>query len=86
MQEIGELESEKKALASDFNSKIKIAKQQLNMLSRKRRDGYEMRRLRCRIEKNWDLKQKEYYSVESGELVKAEPFDADDYQTSAFNE
>lgn len=73
-------EDEKTAVMSEFSSDIKAMNNQIRLLSKHIRDGYEQRNITCTLVKDFILKEKVYRSVMTGEVVMIEPFTESDYQ------
>lgn len=74
------LESEKKAVMSDFKEKIDNAESEVKRLASNINLGYEYRSYTCRIVRDLKLKIKKYYCVHSGKLIQTKEFDPQDFQ------
>ncbi len=74
------LDDEKKAVASNFKAKIDSAISSINLFASQISNGYEHRNFRCFKLLNFNRKMREFYDVDSGELIKEEPFLPGDYQ------
>ncbi|CCH54504.1 hypothetical protein BN8_03680 [Fibrisoma limi BUZ 3] len=79
-QEFQEKELEKKSAMSAFKHQLDTIKEAFNEACNKLNSGYEMREIRARMIKNYKTYQREYYSLDTFELVKTEPFKSYDYQ------
>ncbi|UHG93294.1 hypothetical protein [Spirosoma oryzicola] len=79
-QDWQEKEDEKKAVMSDFKHQIDAIKQQFNEMCNRLNNRFEMREVRARMIKNYKTYEREYYSLDTFDLVKTEPFRPSDYQ------
>lgn len=79
-QELQEKELEKKTAMSHFKHQLDALKQEFNENCDKLNTGQESREVRARMIKNYATCQREYYSVETFDLVKVAPFKSSDYQ------
>ncbi len=82
----GVKEEERKTVASQFKVEIDALQAEINLLSECYRNGWEMRHMTVEVEKDYDAKERRYRSIDTGEIVKVEPLQPDDYQTDAFPE
>lgn len=74
------LEDEKKAVSSNFKAKIDNAVSQINLLASHIANGYQHRNIECFKYLNFARKMREFYCVETGELINEETFTREDYQ------
>lgn len=81
LEERESIEAELKATKAEFKSKIEECSARIKKLATLRRNGWESRLVKCRIVKDFGLKLKYYYSVESGKRIKTEKFNEADFQT-----
>jgi len=79
-QEKMRLEEEKKSMASSFKAKIDSAVADINKLSMNISNGYEHRSFKCYKVLNFKNSMREFYSIDTGELIQETPFMPDDYQ------
>lgn len=79
-QALQEKKEEKSAVMKSYNSAIADIQNEFNENCNKLNTGYEMREIRVRMLKNYTTCQREYYSLETFELVKTVPFINSDYQ------
>lgn len=79
-QDWQEKEDEKKAVMSQFKHEIDKIKQEFNENCNRLNNGFEMRFVRARMIKNYKTYEREYYSMDTFDLVKTEPFRSHDYQ------
>ncbi len=77
-------EAEKKEVMDDYKHRLSLLTAEINDLARKRRDGFEMRPVRCRLERDFEAKKRQWVATEGsgmeGEVVREEPFNPEDYQ------
>lgn len=74
------LEEEKKAVASNFKAKIDTAISKVNLFASQVTNGYEHRTFKCFRYLNFAKKVREFYSIETGELIQEEAFTQEDFQ------
>ncbi len=85
-QDIQEKEDEKKAVAQGYTAEIKAIAKKFNENVNRLNNGFEMRTIPVRAYKNYKTSEWEYYSVETYDLVKTEPFGPYDYQMDVDDE
>ena len=73
-------EDDKKAVMSDFKSRIDLLQANVNSAATKLNNGYEMQTVKCEIIPDWDKKIWQYFRVDNELLVKEKPMTADDLQ------
>ena len=73
-------EYEKKEAMKAFAAEIENLNGQIRTLGTQVRDGFEMRYIKCTVERDYTRRMKSFVSVETGDVVKREPFSEDDYQ------
>lgn len=82
-QKVSELslaEDDKKAVMSDFKSRIDLLQANVNSAATKLNNGYEMQTVKCEIIPDWDKKVWNYIRVDTGMRAKEKPMTADDLQ------
>ncbi len=79
-----ELEDELRGIKAEYKGKIDPLEEKISTLSKKHQNGYEYRTVRCSLELNHVKKEREYYDLETGELIYKEPFKQGDQQRSLF--
>jgi hypothetical protein len=72
-------EEKKKAITSQMGSEIKLLSAKIKNLSSLHRSGYEYKTVECYVKINLAGKIKQYFSVETGELITTEPLE-ENYQ------
>ncbi|MCR4312889.1 MAG: hypothetical protein NUV58_01425, partial [Candidatus Roizmanbacteria bacterium] len=82
VSEKSRLEDRKKSVGSEFKSKIDAVAAEINVLARKVTSGEEMREFRCRVELDVPNKKRFYIDLNSGQILKTEPFKVEDYQST----
>ena len=73
-------EDEKKAIMSDFKSRIDGLQARVNGGATKLNNGYEMRTVKCRIDPDWEGKVWLYVREDNGEIAKEKKMTSDDLQ------
>ena len=73
-------EDEKKALTSEFNSKIDGAKAQINSAAQKINNGYEYQTVKCQVIRDFESRMVQFFRVDTGELAKERPMTGDELQ------
>lgn len=73
-------EDEKKAIMSQFKSKIDQTQAEINSAASKLRSGYEMRVTECEIIPDYENKVFCYYRTDNSELVRKKAMTQDDLQ------
>lgn len=80
LDEIDEVKAEGKSVASQYANKVKRLESDLKSKTNKYRSKFELRDSLCYIRKNFETKEREYVSVQSGEIVFKEPFYPSDHK------
>lgn len=70
-RDIDELEDDKKAVVSEFKNKIDRATSELNIKRRKYLDGFEIRQVECKVERDYENSIIRYIRVDTGEELEA---------------
>ena len=78
--ELNQAEDQKKAITSDFKSKIDGLQAVVNHAAVRLNNGYEMRPIECEVVPNWEEKIWEYVRLDTGELAKTEEMSVEDLQ------
>lgn len=78
--ELQQAEDDKKAIMSDYKSKIDGIQANVNNAATKLNSGYEMRSIKCEIVPNWAKKVWEYLREDTGMVAREKPMTADDLQ------
>lgn len=73
-------EDEKKAVMSDLKSRIDSLAAQANSLATKLNNGYEMRNIKCEIEKDFKGGIVRHIRTDTGEVVRERKMNDDDRQ------
>ncbi len=73
-------EDDKKAVMSDYKSRIDGIQAGVNSAATKLNNGYEMRQIECEIVPNWDRKIWEYKRTDTGEIIKEKNMSSEDLQ------
>jgi len=76
------IELEKKEVAGQFKAKIDRCNSEIQLLSQKITNGYEMRDYACEVKKDFKKGIKQFFCVESGDLIATEALTPADYQTT----
>jgi hypothetical protein len=84
--ELEQLEKDKKAVTSDFNSKIDSAKAQIGGAAIKLTNGYEMKSVKCEVDRDYDKKFIRWIRTDNGEIAKERAMTADELQRELFND
>ena len=80
VSELSSAEDDKKAVMSDFKSRIDLLQANVNSAATKLNNGYEMQNIKCEIVPDWDKKVWQYFRVDDESLVREKPMTADDLQ------
>ncbi len=80
LQEIDEVKAEGKSVASQYANKVKRLEADLKSKTNKHRSKFELRDALCHVRKNFETKEREYVSVQTGEIVFKEPFYPSDHK------
>ena len=80
ISEFHEVTDQKKAVMSDFKSKLDALSAEINTMARKVKDGYEMRYMDCEIRKDYDKKIVSYVRVDNDEVVRTRIMTEEDMQ------
>ena len=84
--EMKEFEDGKKAVTSEFNSKIDSAKAQIHSAATKLNNGYEMRTIKCEVEYDFEKRIIRYIRTDNGDVAKTKNMTSDELQMSVFND
>lgn len=76
------IELEKKEVAGQYKTKIDRCNTEIQALSQKITNGYEMRDYVCEVKKDFIKGVKQFFCVESAELIATEKLGPSDYQTT----
>ncbi|MDH5297865.1 MAG: hypothetical protein OEV91_02485 [Desulfobulbaceae bacterium] len=68
--EANDLEEQKKAVAKDFDGRIQTAKNLVHSSDQKLNSGYEMRNIKCLVEKDYEARTATYTRTDNGEIVR----------------
>lgn len=68
-QELGEIEEEKKAVASAFKERSDRVQAEQRSAARKYKDGYEMRNIECLVQRDYDAGVIRYIRTDNGEIA-----------------
>lgn len=86
-RELMETEEAKKAVTSNFKSKIEAAKEQISKLSNNINNGYEYRNIDCEVVLNSpEPGTKSIVRKDTGEIVKTLEMDQEEKQEKLFEE
>ena len=80
VSELQVAEDNKKAIMSEFKSKIDGIQANVNLSATKLNNGYEMRTIKCEVIPLWDKKVWEYRRVDNGEVAKEKQMSSNDLQ------
>ena len=80
VSELSQAEDEKKAIMSDFKSRIDGLQARVNSAAIKLNNGYEMRSIECEVVPNWEEKIWEYIREDTGEITKTAQITPEDLQ------
>ena len=80
VSELSQAEDEKKAIMSDFKSRIDGLQARVNSAAIKLNNGYEMRSIECEVVPNWEEKIWEYIREDTGEITKTAQMTPEDLQ------
>ncbi|OEU62405.1 MAG: hypothetical protein BA867_09650 [Desulfobacterales bacterium S5133MH16] len=78
--ELQQAEDDKKAIMSDFKSKIDGIQANVRNAATKLNSGYEMKSIKCEIVPNWAEKVWESLREDNGEVARKKPMTSDDLQ------
>jgi uncharacterized coiled-coil DUF342 family protein len=73
-------EDEKKAIMSDFKSRLDGLDAQINGAANKIRSGFEMRQIECEVVPVPERKVWEIYRMDTGDFIRTKPMTQDDLQ------
>lgn len=73
-------EDDKKAVMSDYKSRIDGIQAGVNSAATKLNNGYEMRQIDCEIVPDWKRKMWEYKRVDTGDIIKEKLMTSEDLQ------
>ena len=79
-KELAQLMPDKKQVVSDFNSKETALDSKINSLSNAVVNGYEIKSMDVMCEKNFDEREKIYFSLEDGRELMREKMTSEDFQ------
>lgn len=74
------IEQEKKAVMKRYASDIEGCKERILNFKNAVRDGYEYRNVECMIERDFKRRIKRFISMDSGKVIRTEPFNDADRQ------
>ena len=80
VSELQQAEDDKKAIMSDYKSRIDGLQANVNSAATKLNNGYEMRSIKCEIVPNWDNKKWEFWRTDTQEFLRDKPMSSDDLQ------
>jgi len=80
--EIIDLEDQKKAVTSEYKSRIDAGAAEASALARKIGNGYEFREVHCQIYVDVALSRTYTVRMDTGEILKSRPATSDELQTS----
>lgn len=80
VEELSRLEDEKKAMTSDFKSKIDLASAECKAAANKLNTGYEYRNIQCLVERDYRAGKIHFRRPDTMELVRTENMSADEMQ------
>ena len=80
VSELQQTEDDKKAIMSDFKSKIDGIQANINNNATKLNSGYGMRSIKCEVVPNWKKKVWEYTREDNGKIAREKPMNSDDLQ------
>ena len=80
VSELNQAEDQRKAIASDFKSKIDGLQATINHAAVRLNNGYEMRSIECEVIPNWEEKIWEYVRSDTGEVAKTTEMSPEDLQ------
>lgn len=78
------LEEELKSVKAQYKANVEQAQLTRNVAARKIKDGYEMRRLECKMEYDYVARTKTVFHPQSGEVVQVLKLSADECQAKLF--
>lgn len=79
-------EDEKKAVASNFKSRIDGCQANTNNLAGKLSSGYEFRNIDCKAKPDLDLKIWELFRIDIGELIRSWDMTPEDLEGNLFED
>lgn len=74
----GELEAELDSIKRDYKSRIETANLEAVRCAHKVKDGYEMRRVECHVERDFRTHIIKFVNPENGELLEERPMSIDE--------
>ena len=80
VSELQRLEDEKKAIMSDLKSQIDRVQAEVNNSATKLNNGYEMRSIKCEVERNFETRKVRYIRADNGEVAKERKMTDDERQ------
>lgn len=80
LDDIDEVKAEGKSVASQYANKVKRLEAELKSKTNKYRSKFELRDVLCHVRKNFETKEREYVSVQTGDIVFKEPFYPSDHK------
>ena len=82
--ELQHVEDEKKAIMSQFKSRIDQTQAAVNGAASKLSSGYEMRNIECEITSDYENKVFNYHRTDTNELVRQKKMSQDDLQKKLY--
>lgn len=80
VSELQQAEDDKKAVMSDFKSKIDGFQANVNSAATKLNNGYEMKTIKCEVVPDWTNKIWKYIRTDNMEVLKEKGMTTDDLQ------
>ena len=80
-----QIEDDKKQITSEYKFKLDSKSAEINLLSTKITNKYEMRRVDALMQKDYEKSMKIYFDVITKKEIHREKFTADDYQLELDN-
>lgn len=81
LNEATRIENQFASIKAEFKAKTERVKAEIGVLTNKVGSGEEVREYRCTVELDIPNKQRKYIDLNTGEIIKTEPFHVEDYQT-----
>jgi hypothetical protein len=80
VSELAQLEDQKKAVASQIKSEIDKKQAEVNISATHLNTGYEMRSVKCEVERDYKRRIVRYIRTDNGQLGREVPMTADELQ------
>lgn len=84
--EITDLEDQKKAVTSDFKSRIDAASAEASRIARMISNGYEFREVECEVVQDYEMGEVLIVRLDTGETIERRRMTPEERQVSAFAE